>query len=97
MPDQNTPSAGAEHKAGAFDIRNIIALLLGIYGLVLVVMGVFADPELGKTGGVNANLYAGIGMVVVAVAFVLWARLKPIVVSHTTPDPESPAGPVTEP
>ncbi len=71
------------HRAGAFDIRNIIAGLIGIYGVVLVGMGIFGDPETAKTGGVNANLYAGIVMVVVAAAFGTWARLRPVVVPAT--------------
>jgi hypothetical protein len=83
MADQQagSSSASAPRKtAGALDIRNIIGLLLGIYGLVLIVMGFVADQELAKTGGVNANLYAGIGLVVVAAVFLTWARLRPIVV-----------------
>ena len=66
--------------AGALDIRNIIGSLLGIYGIVLVVMGLVGDPELVKTGGINANLYAGIGLAVVAALFLGWARLRPVVV-----------------
>lgn len=65
------------HKAGAFDIRNFIGTLLGLYGLVLTVMGLVGDRELGKTGGINANLWAGIGLLVVTLAFVTWARRNP--------------------
>ena len=46
--------------AGIFDIRNIIGALLTIYGVILTLMGLFADPETEKTGGSNANLVAGI-------------------------------------
>jgi hypothetical protein len=75
--------AGA-HKAGAFDVRNVIAGLIGIYGVVLVVMGLFATgaDDRAKTGGVNANLWSGIVMVVVAAAFLLWSRLRPVVVDE---------------
>ena len=51
---------GQRHTAGAFDIRNFIGALLGLYGLILLVMGIFGDQALQKTGGVNANLWAGI-------------------------------------
>lgn len=76
------PKAGATHTAGAFDIRNIIGALIGLYGIVLTIMGFVGDPEKAKTGAMtgNANLWAGIVMLVVGVAFILWARLKPIVV-----------------
>lgn len=93
MADQKTSdqkASSGKHTAGAFDIRNIIGALIGLYGVVLTVMGLFADPETAKTGGVNANLWAGIGMLVVGVAFLAWARLKPIVV------PEHPDGPGTD-
>ena len=70
------------HKAGAFDVRTFIAMLIGIYGLVLVVTGLVATSgtDLEKAGGVNINLWAGLGMAVVAAAFQAWAMLRPIVV-----------------
>jgi hypothetical protein len=51
-----------------------------VYGVILVLMGLFGDQELDKTGDVNANLWAGLAMVVVAAVFLGWARLRPIVV-----------------
>jgi len=75
-----------QHAAGAFDIRNIIGGLIGLYGVILTLMGIFGDKELDKTGGVNANLWAGLAMIVFGVAFVTWARLRPVVV------PEHPEG-----
>ncbi|WP_240978051.1 hypothetical protein [Knoellia koreensis] len=83
LPDADTRAngtGGARHTAGAFDIRNIIGLLLGIYGVVLVLAGLFLDPEKAKTGGINANLWAGLALVVGSVLFLAWARLRPIVV-----------------
>ena len=68
------------HTAGAFDIRNFIGALIGIYGVILVLMGFFGEQSLDKTGGVNANLWAGLIMLVGAAAFMVWARLRPIVV-----------------
>ena len=34
---------GQKHTAGALDIRNIIGGLLGVYGVILVLMGLFGD------------------------------------------------------
>ncbi|PKW19755.1 hypothetical protein [Saccharopolyspora spinosa] len=74
-------SRGSRHTAGAFDIRTIIALLFGVYGVVLTIVGVVQPhAEIDKSVGVNINLWAGIGMIVFAVVFVAWARLRPIVV-----------------
>ena len=80
-----------KHTAGAFDIRNIIGGLIGLYGVILTLMGIFGDKELDKTGGVNANLWAGIGMLVVGVGFLTWARLRPVVVPESHDD-QSAAG-----
>jgi hypothetical protein len=81
------------HAAGAFDVRNVIAALIGLYGVVLVLMGVFGDSaaQQDKTGGVNANLWAGIGMLVFAAAFALWSRLRPVVVEERPADDDRPA------
>jgi hypothetical protein len=79
---KTTSTTEAPHRAGAFDIRTFIALLIGVYGLVLVVAGLVgtSETELDRADGLNINLIAGIGMVVVAVAFVAWARMRPVVV-----------------
>ena len=75
---------GRPHSAGAFDVRNVIAALIGFYGVVLVIYGLVDSGEAhDKTGGVDANLWSGIAMVVVAAAFALWSRLRPIVVEPT--------------
>ena len=75
------PSTGGKrHYAGAFDIRTIIAMLIGLYGVVLVLTGLLAtsDQDLRDAGGMNINLDAGMGMLVVAALFVAWARRRPV-------------------
>ncbi|GAA1607968.1 hypothetical protein GCM10009804_74870 [Kribbella hippodromi] len=68
-------------KAGAFDIRVVIAALVGIYGVVLTVLGIVEkQPEIDKAAGININLWGGLAMLVFAALFVLWARLRPIAV-----------------
>ncbi|WP_028651461.1 hypothetical protein [Nocardioides halotolerans] len=79
---------GQKHTAGALDIRNIIGGLLGVYGVILVLMGIFGDKEYDKTGDVNANLWAGLALVVVGAAFLIWARVKPIVVPEHVDKPD---------
>ncbi|MBZ5735739.1 hypothetical protein K8Z61_14690 [Nocardioides sp. TRM66260-LWL] len=71
-------SPGRTRTAGLFDIRTIIGGLLGVYGVLLTLMGLFGDAEEEKTGGINANLWAGLVLLVVGVAFVAWARLRPV-------------------
>jgi hypothetical protein len=74
---------GTKHAAGAFDVRNVIAALIGFYGVVLVIVGLVDNGEeaLEKTDGFNANLWVGLGMIVFALSFALWSRLRPIVVA----------------
>lgn len=76
------------HPARVFDIRTFIALLIGIYGVVLVLLGIFdsSQRDLDRAGGVNVNLWAGLGMATVAALFQAWAMWRPILV------PEQPEG-----
>ncbi|WP_035811984.1 hypothetical protein [Jiangella gansuensis] len=77
-------SARRARRAGLFDIRTVIAGLFGIFGLILLGMGLFAtsDADLDKAGGVNVNLWTGTGLLVAAGVFVTWALLRPVVVSE---------------
>jgi hypothetical protein len=74
-----------------FDLRNVIAVLFGGYGLVLLVVGLVdtTEADLAKTGGLHLNTWTGAAMLVMAVVFVLWARIRPL----RPPTPEEPAEP----
>jgi hypothetical protein len=85
-PEGNTVDHSATETAPSaasqlFDLRSIIALLFGVYGIILLVMGLFFESpgELEKAGGININLWSGIIMIVVAALFALWAYLRPLV------------------
>ena len=75
---------GQSKTAGAFDIRTIIGGLLGFYGAVLLIVGLFftTDEQLAKGDGFHVNLWGGIGLLVTAAVFVVWARWRPIVVEE---------------
>ena len=99
----STPASqdgGRKHTAGAYDVRIFIAGLIGFYGIVLVVMGLFADTadDKDKTGDVNANLWAGLVMIAVAAVFAVWTWLRPVIVdekavaeAHAAQEDDSPA------
>ncbi len=90
---EKTPETGRGHKAGALDVRNVIGALLAVYGVILLVLGLFADTASEKTGGINANLWAGIAMLVVGLGFLAWARIRPLLVpAHTDADELRPPG-----
>ena len=76
------PAAATRHTAGAYDVRTVIAGLIGLYGIVLTIMGLVGQSadDRAKTGDWNANLWSGIVMIVVAVVFAVWLKLRPVVV-----------------
>ncbi len=85
-PDGGSPAPAGDgrHTAGAYDVRTVIAGLLGLYGIVLTVLGLvdYSEADRAKTGDVNANLWAGLAMIVVALVFAAWLKLRPIVLDH---------------
>ncbi|GAB7002689.1 hypothetical protein JCM18899A_01600 [Nocardioides sp. AN3] len=82
MAHDNTVGTARTKTAGLFDIRNVIGGLLAIYGVILLLMGIFGNKSYAKTGNINANLWAGIILLVVGVIFLVWARLRPVVVDE---------------
>jgi hypothetical protein len=83
-PDAGTSAGEGRHTAGAYDVRTVIAGLIGLYGIVLTVLGIvdYSEADRAKTGDVNANLWAGLGMIVAALVFALWLWLRPIVLEQ---------------
>lgn len=62
-----------------FDLRYVIAGLLGVYGVVLVIRGLLDGPEqLARAANTSINLWTGIALVVVSAVFLVWARLRPL-------------------
>jgi hypothetical protein len=83
MMDNDPTKQSQKHTAGALDIRNVIGFLLTIYGVIITAVGVFGDRALEKTGDVNANLWAGLALLVVGLGFLAWVRVRPVVVPET--------------
>ena len=75
----STPKSTGKQTAGAFDIRNIIGIVIGIYGVILLVMGLFfsSQAQLNKSGGLHANVIAWVLMVVVSAIFFTWSVSEP--------------------
>src|SRR3954452_2290202 len=83
MAESTTGSSSGTHRAGLFDIRIIIAALIGLYGVIVLITGLFVnDKQIDKSGGLNINVTAGIVMILVAAAFTVWARLRPTIVKE---------------
>nr|WP_225954030.1 hypothetical protein [Kibdelosporangium phytohabitans] len=63
-----------------FDLRWIIVVLFGVYGVVLLILGLGfeTDEDRLKTGGFNVNLWVGVGMLVFTALMATWALARPL-------------------
>lgn len=62
-----------------FDLRTVIAILFGAYGVLLLIVAIVDTPqeELDKSAGIHMNLWTSIVMLLVAAGFFAWMRLRP--------------------
>ncbi|MEV8035815.1 hypothetical protein ACFYW8_32325 [Streptomyces sp. NPDC002742] len=69
--------------ARLFDIRRIIGGLFVIYGVIVTIAGITAsDADLDKAGGININLWTGLGMLALGLFFLAWLWLRPLPVTE---------------
>jgi hypothetical protein len=74
-----TSSSRAERAANLFDLRRIIGGVFTAWGILLTILGlVGSDAENNKAAGLNINLIAGVGMLIVGVIFLVWAFTRPL-------------------
>jgi hypothetical protein len=79
MPEPTSSKPRVAQAANLFDLRRIIGGLFVVYGLLLAVLGLFdSQKEIDKAAGVNINLWAGLGMLVVGLLFIAWALTRPL-------------------
>lgn len=77
--EEATESGREMQAANTLDLRRIIGGMFVVYGLLLTVLGIFdSDAEVEKAAGVRINLWAGLGMLVVAAIFIAWALWRPL-------------------
>jgi len=69
----------AERAANLFDLRRIIGGLFVAWGILLTILGLTeSDAEIDKAAGININLFAGLGMLIVGIIFLAWAFARPL-------------------
>lgn len=63
-----------------FDLRTVIGSLFVVYGVVCVIWGLtsYTAADRRRTGEINLNLWAGIGMLLLAAFFLIWSFTRPI-------------------
>jgi prolipoprotein diacylglyceryltransferase len=78
MSEQKQTPVTQSAAAKLFDIRIMIGGLFVVYGVMLTIAGFFTNAaELAKAAGINMNLWLGIGMLVLGVLFLVWAKVNP--------------------
>jgi xanthine/uracil/vitamin C permease (AzgA family) len=71
--------AALKKAANRFDLRRIIGGLFVVYGVIVTIAGITAsDADLAKAGGVNINLWTGLGMLALGLFFLAWLWLRPL-------------------
>jgi hypothetical protein len=79
QPTRDLDEQAASRAANRFDIRRIIGGLFGLYGIVLVAVGLLGSHHIKvKASGININLWTGLGMLVVAALMIGWALARPV-------------------
>jgi hypothetical protein len=82
-----------ERAANLFDLRRIIGGVFVVWGVLLTILGLTdSEAEANKAAGININLLAGIGMLVVGVIFLAWAFSRPLGSELREAEPDEPAG-----
>jgi hypothetical protein len=66
----------ADASSGLFDLRYLIGGLFTVYGIVLIVASFFVSNA--KAGGIDIDLWLGLGMLILGVFFLIWARTRPL-------------------
>jgi hypothetical protein len=94
--EQAGGGARTAQAANLFDLRRIIGAVFGVWGILLVLLGVTeSDEEIAKAADVNINLWAGLGMLAISAIFLVWAFTRPLgeELAEAEPEIESPPTP----
>jgi hypothetical protein len=83
-------AAELDHGSAArnlFDLRTIIGGVFTVYGIYLTIYGIFDGPAaIHKAAGVRINLWTGLGMLALGLAFLAWVKLRPLTVDELLED-----------
>jgi drug/metabolite transporter (DMT)-like permease len=80
--EENTADVSEEQVERAtnlLDVRKIIGSLLGVYGVILLLAGIFgSDADKDKAAGGNVNLWVGLALLIACAVFWGWALNRPL-------------------
>ena len=68
-----------EKASRPFDLRIVIGGLFVFYGVVVLIAGIVDGAAAKqKAGGIDINVWAGLGMLLLGTFFLVWMRLNPL-------------------
>lgn len=98
MSTEKDSGNGASASSRLFDLRELIAGIFIVFGILLIVVGLLdGQAELAKASGVRINLWTGIGMVVLGIVFVVWRVWRPLRRENLAPSGDDDASAPTDP
>ena len=88
--DSSATEETASTAATLFDLRTVIAILFGVFGVMLLLIALLGtdQAELDKAGGVHLSLWTSLVMLVVSAGFIAWVRMAPPLGEATDGPPE---------
>lgn len=85
-PNDARGEARAATAARLFDVRRVIGGLFVVYGVVVTCAGLLdGEAAASKAGGIDLNLWTGLGMLALGVVFLVWLRLSPPEITEPGP------------
>ena len=77
----------AVRYARLMDLRFVLALLFGIFGVIVTYTGIVAGPEeIEKAAGINISLWTGLALLLLSTVFTVWLLRSPPEVPTSTSD-----------
>ncbi|NGO71502.1 hypothetical protein [Streptomyces boncukensis] len=70
----------SQSAARLFDVRRIIGGLFVVYGVIVTIAGINpSDADLEKAQNININLWTGLAMLALGLAFLVWLKVSPTI------------------
>jgi hypothetical protein len=97
MSETEASQSRVAKAANLFDLRRIIGGVFIVIGLLLAILGLFdSQEEIDKAGGININLWTGVGMLAFGLFMITWALTRPLgdelVEGESLPEAAPPGG-----
>lgn len=78
MSDKQMSEPVRSAASKLFDLRIMIGGLFTLYGVLLIIYSFFTpDAEIQRSAGIHINLWLGLGMLLLGVLFLIWAKVNP--------------------